>query len=311
MKKHLIIHHDADYDGILSNEVCRHFLSQDGAEVKSIGWDYGKPVPEADAFNWDTIYLVDISIKELMDRQRLPNLIWIDHHKTAIDQFDPAIVGYRIDGVAACRLCWQWFIHNPPSLVKSLNPDLPDKQMYVLRKVEEPLLICLAGEHDIWDHRDGRALILQSGLKELDEEEFTELVREQFSDIHQDNKLLSHCLLIGARAKKSRDRANAATLAKYGHDVLWQGITFLCCNGLSGSQAFLSGLKPHHKALMGWRYDGQQKKATVSLYHAPGHEEIDLSVLAKGEGGGGHKGACGFQTSLDNLIFILEDDNTL
>jgi len=301
--KYLIIHHDTDYDGILSNEVCRHFLCKEGNDVKSVGWDYGKPLPEADAYNYDQIFMVDISIKGLMDRKMLPNLIWLDHHKTAMDEFDPDIPGYRIDGVAACRLCWQWF--TAPERPEGL-PRLPVKEEYIMRKVDEPLLIRLAGEHDIWDHRDERALVLQSGLRELDEKEFVDLVRAELSHTHP--VLLEACLAIGVRAKKSRDRVSAATITKIGHDIHWNNLCFLCCNGLSGSQAFAAGIKPHHDALMAWRYDGLTKKCTVSLYHAPGHEVIDLSVLAKACGGGGHKGACGFQVSLDNMLFILEEN---
>src|SRR5437762_2882676 len=98
--KYLIIHHDADFDGILSNEVCRHFLSYEvgtlgSSEVESIGWDYGKPIPKIiNPADYHQIYMVDISIKELMS---IPGLIWIDHHKTAIDDFDSKITGYRID----------------------------------------------------------------------------------------------------------------------------------------------------------------------------------------------------------------------
>jgi hypothetical protein len=287
MKKYLIIHHDADYDGILSNEVCRHFLLLQG-DVTSIGWDYGKPVPTIDSTAYDQIYMVDISIKELMT---LPRLIWIDHHKTAMDEFDNT--GYCIDGVAACRLVWQWFSRTRE------DQELPSKEEYILRKVEEPLLIRLAGEHDIWDHRDERALILQSGLRELDEKEFADLVQAEFACTHP--VLLEACLSIGIRAKRSRDRANAATIKKIGHDVTYHGLTFLCCNGLSGSQAFEAGIKPYHQALMGWRYDGQTKRCTVSLYHAPGYEDIDLSVIAKGNGGGGHKGACGFQLKMEEM----------
>ncbi len=303
-KKFLIIHHDADYDGILSEAVCRHFLSKSG-DVQSIGWDYGKPIP---SFNWndyDQVFMVDISIKDLM-KPVSDNLVWIDHHATAIAEFDPATPGYRIDGVAACRLCWQWFSNEIANQVMSDAAYLPSKQQYIDRDVVEPLLIRLAGEHDIWDHRDERALILQSGLRELDEEEFATLVRAQLNAELHDQAYLDDCLEIGVRAKKSRDRASAATIQKIGHDVLWNGITFLCCNGLSGSQAFAAGIKPHHNALMGWRYDGQTHKCTVSLYHAPGHEGIDLSVIAKANGGGGHKGACGFQMDLDQFDFILK-----
>ncbi len=302
--KYLIIHHDADFDGILSEAVCRHFLSKT-SDVESIGWDYGKPVPSFDPSNYEQVYMIDISIKELMDLNIVPNLVWVDHHATAITQFDPSIPGYRIDGVAACRLCWQWFDDKGSCQDPNM---LPNKQEYIDRKVSEPLLIRLAGEHDIWDHRDDRTLILQSGLRELDPEEFSDLINVEFNNLPDSSRMsgcLTQCLSIGIRAKKSRDRAAAATILKIGHDVFWHGITFLCCNGLSGPQSFAAGIKPHHRALMTWRYDGQTKKATVSLYHAPGHEDIDLSVIAKSEGGGGHKGACGFQMNLDVFDFIL------
>ena len=35
-------------------------------------------------------------------------------------------------------------------------------------------------------------------------------------------------------------------------------------------------------------------KWVVSLYHARHRTDLDLSVIAKNNGGGGHRGACGF-----------------
>jgi len=49
--------------------------------------------------------MLDISIPGLMMHQ---DLIWIDHHKSAMEKWDNGPEGYRIDGVAACRLAWQW-----------------------------------------------------------------------------------------------------------------------------------------------------------------------------------------------------------
>lgn len=304
--KHLIIHHDADYDGLLSNEVCRFAIQKCGSLPESIGWDYGKPIPNRDWSLYERVYMVDISIDPLMDK--IPNLIWIDHHKTAIDKFNPKLPGYRIDGVAACRLCWQWFSHDVAVHTMSDPAYLPSKEDYVERRVSEPLLIRLAGEHDIWDHRDDRSLILQSGLRELEPAEWNSLIQEEFGICERGQlSKLDQCLAIGERSKKSRDRANAATMKKRAHTILWKGLRFLCCNGVSSSQAFESAVRPEHDALFAWVYDGQTKKATVSLYHATGKEEHDLSVIAKEMGGGGHKGACGFPTTLDNLAFILEE----
>lgn len=139
MKNIAIIYHDADFDGKLSNEVCRYHLRNlhPEAAIHSYGWDYGRAVPIpliswfdpllGDQFSnaweeYDQIYIVDLSVDELMARPELRNkIVWIDHHKTAIDKWDSnadgsptafgasSFKGYRIDGVAACRLCWQWF----------------------------------------------------------------------------------------------------------------------------------------------------------------------------------------------------------
>ncbi len=42
--------------------------------------------------------------------------------------------------------------------------------------------------------------------------------------------------------------------------------------------------------------------------HAPGHENLDLSKIAVMLGSGGHKGACGFQVTLNEMREILEHE---
>ena len=68
--------------------------------------------------------------------------------------------GYRIDGVAACRLAWQWF--------NGLDPARPDRCDYIDRRVKEPLAIRLAGEYDVWDKRDPDAELFQYGLRSVE-----------------------------------------------------------------------------------------------------------------------------------------------
>ena len=101
-----IIYHDADFDGKLSNEVCRHWLRklQPEANIHSYGWDYGRPIPlpvfQAEQHSmveqqllewrfWDAIYIVDLSVDALMARPELrEKIVWIDHHKSAIEKWD-------------------------------------------------------------------------------------------------------------------------------------------------------------------------------------------------------------------------------
>jgi hypothetical protein len=63
---------------------------------------------------------------------------------------------------------------------------------------------------------------------------------------------------------------------------------------------FTAGLKPEHDACLGFNWTGKNWRA--SLYHAPGKEHHDLSLIAVKHGGGGHRGACGFVA--DKLPFL-------
>jgi hypothetical protein len=148
--KTVVIYHRADFDGLFCREIAKKFMP----EAELIGWDYGDPVPSVPPVC--TLYILDLSIDELMDHG---GLIWIDHHKTAIDKYPNTILGYRIDGVAACRLAWQWFTREQDGGKDSFGSayDLPQKQHFVERIVGEPYAVRLAGEYDIWDKRDSNS----------------------------------------------------------------------------------------------------------------------------------------------------------
>ncbi len=342
--KFAIIYHDADFDGKLSNEVCRYHLKRvhPSATIHSYGWDYGRPVPVPSLLgvlppiepgleggggrlptveNWtdyDAIYIVDLSVDELMARPELRDkIIWIDHHKSAIEKWDAtpsdaephpgAFRGIRIDGVAACRLCWQWFTWG--QLPKGVLPSKQDsvepltKRLFVDRKVKEPALIRLAGEYDIWDHRDPSGKFLQFGLRSIDEAEFRELLRAQFEGL--DDHHLAAVIETGESIKSYVDKQSDEYSAAYAHTFKWEGLTFCALNiGQRGNSDLLKGgIKPEHDACFAWRYDGKQ--VLVSLYHIEGKTHHDLSLIAVKYKGGGHKGACGFRISLGQLEKIL------
>lgn len=218
-------------------------------------------------------------------------------------------IGYRIDGVAACRLCWQWFTfdkgpHGDPRTHPS-DTYIPSKQDFIDRKVDEPELIRLAGEYDIWDRRDPDAKALQFGLRCLHEEKFAVLVHGQFEGCGDAGKLLRSTIDTGYAIKSYCDKQNDEYSAAYARTLDWEGLKFCCLNiGQRGNSDLLrGGLKPEHQACFAWRHTGDG--VMVSLYHIEGHEDIDLSKIAVKYGGGGHKGACGFRVGLTFLNEIL------
>lgn len=340
MKHIAIIYHDADFDGKLSNEVCRFHLEKlhPDAAIHSYGWDYGRPVPIplikwfdpllGDQFSnaweeYDQIYIVDLSVDELMAQPELRDkIVWIDHHKTAIDKWDNShvrnndhsgedtkLVGYRLDGVAACRLCWQWFAfekgpHGDPRTFAA-DVYLPAKQNFIDRRVTEPELIRLAGEYDIWDHRDPDAKALQFGLRAAHPEMLAVLIHGQFEACGDTLDLLTSAVDQGHAIKSYCDKQNDEYSAAYSRTLDWEGLKFCCLNiGQRGNSDLVrGGLKPEHQAIFAWRHTGDG--VMVSLYHAPGHEDLDLSAIAKRYGGGGHRGACGFRIALKQLAEIL------
>jgi len=304
MQKTIVIHHSADFDGLFCREIARKFLP----DATFIGWDFGdKPLVIPDG----PIYVLDLPIDRVFgfDYAKIGNargpkhpagLVWIDHHKSSIDSHPKDIAGYRIDGVAACRLAWQWFLLHEAWDQRELHPpaDLPSKQDFVDRTISEPMAVRLAGEYDIWDKRDPNAELFQHGLRslELTEEKWKQLLNPDYSPF-----IVGELLKSGQSVQYAQTQQNASIITEMGFTFQWEGLTFLACNHARyNSHLFTAGLKPEHDACYGFKWTG--KTWSISLYHAPGKEHHDLSLIAVKHGGGGHRGACGFRT--DKLPFL-------
>lgn len=298
--KTTVIYHRSDFDGLFCREIARKFLS----DATFIGWDYGDPpipVPEG------KVYVLDLSPYCLsfdLDKEKgmtFPAdwIVWIDHHKSAIDKYSATIPGYRIDGVAACRLAWQWFMrgyseNQEMAYVNNLSGDLPAKEDFVSRNVREPLAVRLAGEYDIWDKRDPEAELFQHGLRGQ------ELLPGHWNDLlgmgRAAEQLVEHLLCLGRPIAFVRDNEYREVIQSQGFDIAFEGFIFLACCSHEldiRSQLFAAGIQDHHHALLGFTYTGHDWR--VSMYHAPNNEHIDLSKIAVKYGGGGHRGACGFR----------------
>jgi len=300
--KTTVIYHSVDFDGIFCREIARKFLP----DAELIGWDYNDAKLHFPAEG--QVYVLDLSPDCFnLTTDNLPlredggfdgnfnRLVWIDHHKSAIDKYPAHIPGYRIDGVAACRLAWQYFSKTSRD-TKTFS--LPTKQDFIDRKVSEPLAVRLAGEYDIWDKRDPRAELFQHGLRscELSDSIWIYLLHPENGE-PQVRELLAQ----GEAVQYAQTQQNASIIKELGFTFQWEELTWLACNHARyNSLLFTAGIKPEHDALFGFKWTG--KGWSISLYHAPGKEHHDLSAIAVKYGGGGHRGACGFRA--DKLPFI-------
>ena len=211
-------------------------------------------------------------------------MIWIDHHKSAIEKvgslildggnnapLTSAIEGKREIGKAACELTWEYLF--------------PGESM--------PEAVRLLGRYDVWDHSDKDVLLFQYGMKQL----------AWNPDFH-----LWELLLITPSPvfiQKIKQDGSPISLydwqqdedyaAKMAFPVEFEGYDAWAINKtLSNSKIFETLPEANERPLWIlfsykagiWRY---------SLYSTP-DSGIDVSKIAVKYGGGGHAGAAGFQS---------------
>lgn len=284
--KILVIYHSADFDGIFCREIARRSL---GLSADYVGWNHGEPAPDVEGYS--TIFMLDCSIDELMGDTRL---IWIDHHATAMAKHPASIRGYRIDGVAACRLAWQWFT-DPLD-----DPDhMPDKAAYVDRVVSEPLAVRLAGEYDIWDQRDPRAGLFQHGLRSQ-EINWPRLLSDSVSGQYHAVQYVDELLRAGEYVAYASRQNAERFMAESSFTLEWEGLRWLAINGgpSMSSARYESAVRPEHDACLTWGWVPKIGAYKVSMRGVPHRPELDLSAVATKHGGGGHRQACGFSAKV-------------
>lgn len=276
-------YHNADLDGKCSAAIV-HYAHPD---VELIGINYG------DVFPWDSIkqgeriYMVDFSLQPFEDMCRLANisdLIWIDHHKTAIEEAKKSgryFRGLHRVGLGACALVWEWFTEHEGCDAFQGMP------------VPEP--VRLLAEYDVWDHSDEECLPFQYGMRERNTEPSAKLWRILFRCMSYNGKTYQNIVYAGSVILKYEKRQNATHANVLCFETQIDGYRVIAANrGLGNSSLFDSVWDPDRHDIMClfvWSKDHWK----ISLYSYK--EDIDVSAVAKKRGGGGHKGAAGFQCS--------------
>jgi len=240
-----------------------------------IGINYG------DEFPWEKIereivYMVDFALQPFKQMDRVNMLaeefFWIDHHKSAIEESAkfPRIRGLRQYNKAACELVWAYLVD---------ATSLP------------PLFIRLLGRYDVWDHSDPRTLPFQFGMRQFpDTRPEGDFNWENLFDEIAVNKIIRKGeIILDYITSENTKYAVAAAF-----ETELDGLRCIAINKLlTNSQIFDSVWdQEKYDAMLtfGWRAGGFW---TVSLYtDKPG---VDVSVVAKARGGGGHAQAAGFQ----------------
>lgn len=287
------IYHSKDLDGYCSGAIMRHKYP----DIKLIGMDYGQP-PFANP-NHEEVIICDMSfpmeIMEQISKEANGKLLWIDHHISAINDFNKYCEGKEpfCEAVldtkhAACELAWLRLF--------------PDKDM--------PPVVEFLGVYDTWrtDHKvnywDFVIMPFQYGMRQIcsTPETFPMNLFSVYYYIAGGDSSASPINVILRRGEIILDyqkQQNEKACKFCAFETEFEGLRAICLNsGGANSQLFASVYdESKHDIMIPFVFTG--KGWTYSLYTTK--ENIDCSVLAKKYGGGGHKKAAGFKT--DKLLF--------
>jgi oligoribonuclease NrnB/cAMP/cGMP phosphodiesterase (DHH superfamily) len=250
--------------------------------IELIGINYGESFPWDRIAPREPVLMVDFSLQPFSDMVRLRELtdalVWVDHHKTALADAHAAewtlkhVPGIREVGIGACVLLWRYLFPNEPV----------------------PRAVQLLGEYDVWDHHDPDCLPFQYGARLLDLDPVHPLWLPLLSDAGNLVKRTVEDGRIVMRYQAQQNEGHAKCLC---FDAELDGLRLIAANaGPTNSQFFDSVWDPkRYDAMCVFQYRPKSQKWTISLY--TDKPDVDVSEVAKAHGGGGHKGAAGFQLS--------------
>ena len=277
-------YHSADLDGHCSGAIVKN----KHPECEMIGINYGQEFPWDKISNGEQVFMVDFGLQPFSGMERLNSICelhWIDHHKTAIEDAHKA--GFLASGgqllevgKAACELVWE----------------------YLRSGKKVPTAVFLLGRYDVWDHSDDRVLPFQYGFR-------------QHTDTRPENQGLwyeymaegpsvSETIRNGRILLSYESSQNEKFCRAYAFETELYGLSAVCANkGFTNSKVFDSVYDPkkYHLMITFCRLKPPAGKWTVSIYST--REDVDCGSIAKSFGGGGHKGAAGFQS--ESLPFAI------
>jgi len=262
-----------DMDGKCAAAIVRMAHKAGGSDevLELIGINYNIDFPFDTIKKNEHVIIVDFSLQREGDFEKLMDLTdeitWIDHHKTAIEKhkhIDLELDGIREDGKAGCELTWKYFF--------------PEKKI--------PKVVKLLADYDIWKFEYGDdTKHLQAGIRMDDTHPGSANWEVWLSQTYIPHREIE----VGRVAITLQKKQYAGYIKAWSFLTEFEGHKCIVCNVPSVNSTLFDTVEELFNIGITFVFDGRQ--FTVSLYS----KTIDVSEIAKKYGGGGHKGAAGFQ----------------
>jgi len=270
------VFYHSDLDGYCSAAIVKSYLKEHYPNIIADFFevDYNRKFPFSEIQEDEIVYVVDFSLdwNKLLDITK--NVIWIDHHVSAIKKYENYdwIPGKREIGIAACELCWRYF--------------------FPFREV--PYAIKLLGDYDVWKFELPETRFFQLGMKEQQTHLSSSLWQNLFTCFSPREKLIKEITNQGKIINSYQNKQNKKLVEKISFYTHFEDYKAICINAaFTGSYVFDSVDKKTYDIMITFYFDG--KKWNISMYTE--NPKIDVSLIAVKYGGGGHRGAAGFTVS--------------
>ena len=296
-----VIHHN-DADGYMSAKIVS--TAQGLNDNDFICMDYTRELDLSLIDKNELVYIVDYSLEpylmgELLNKTK--NVIWIDHHKTAIDKYKDfpnvdEIKGFRFDGISATALAWLYM----RGLTVNTGNYTKD-YYYMMTKLEKaPLSIQLINDWDVWNHFKSDTKPFMVALNS--EIDCWESPNNSFwYDLYKSGSFVKELVEQGRVMTKFRDGWASKFRFNYGFTINLEGHKVFCLNLGNANSEYFGDLIDKFDAVMTFCYKGTLNLFNASIYS---NGNVDVSEIAKKFGGGGHKGASGF--TFKDFSFITD-----
>ena len=290
------IYHHNDADGRCSAAIAFLYLTRidkfDSIQILEVDYDKVDETVVLDDIGKDeTIYILDFSFKpELMAEvlKKTENVIWIDHHKTAMEyDYGRDLVGLQKNTEGAgCELTWKWFMQ---------SAEVPDSVKYI-------------GDRDTWTWKYGEVTAqFFEGLKTYS---------HQPKDVVWVSLLLEHMegrtplvankheqiiLKTGVSNLAYRNAVYAEARSRV-YETTFEGIKAIVINMPKVGSEIFGDLTEKYDMGITFLFNG--KRYIFSLFGFS--EDVDVASIAEKHGGGGHKGAAGFDS--EEIPFKIDEE---
>ena len=269
--KSICFHHN-DPDGHASGAIVRYAL---GDAVTLIESDYNNTpiIPWGLVEQAEQVIVTDFSFP-VADMRRLAEgreLTWIDHHKSAIAEFAGIAdhwPGIRDVSEAACVLTWRYFFPQRPV----------------------PKAVILVGDRDTWRWAEKDTGPFNESLHSHDHHANNAAFWKPL--LEDDPSTLEKMIEEGVWLREIKLRKVERTMKARSFEVRFEGYRTLAVNTRGSGDVGDYGRDRGYEIV--YAYVDEMRVGGLTTVVTLYSDQVDVSVVAKRYGGGGHAGAAGF-----------------